>query len=413
MPSAPAVEDGRIRARALSRVFEIRLVKARSLKETLLRRPLPPKREIWALRDLDLDVEPGETFGIVGQNGSGKSTLLKLLAGVFEPSSGALDVGGRVGSLIEVGAGFHPEFTGIENVYLNAAIHGISRAHVDAHIHEIIAFAELEDFADVPVKTYSTGMFMRLGFSVAMHIQPDVLLVDEVLAVGDEDFQQKCFGQIWEFKRRGGTLVFVSHDPRQVEFLCDRAILLEQGRVIERGSANEVLSAYHRRLAARRPVVSVERVLGSSTESCRIHQVRAVAGDDTVRDRFMEGEPFALEAWLGSDTGVARAQVAFTVRVLDGRLLAAETAPDVSLPAGQVRPVRLTLPNPPMRNGTFFVDVSVLTHDGDRELARAERALEFTVFGEEASSGGPVRLGGTWELTEPAQDEQPAKVANP
>src|SRR6266567_4919934 len=227
------IEKGRIRARDVSRVFTLNVVKERSLKETILLRKLPPKRKLWALRDVSLDIEPGETFGIVGQNGSGKSTLLKLIAGVFGPSSGTVEVGGRVGSLIEIGAGFHPEFTGVENVYLSAAIHGLSRSHVDEHLEEIIEFAELEDFADVAVKTYSTGMYMRLGFSVAMHVQPDILLLDEVLAVGDEPFQQKCFGRLGDFKREGGTIVFVSHDAGSVERLCDRAILLEQGHVVE------------------------------------------------------------------------------------------------------------------------------------------------------------------------------------
>jgi len=160
------IEKGRIRARNVNRVFTLNVVKERSLKETILHRKLPPKRELWALRDVGVDIEPGETFGIVGQNGSGKSTLLKLIAGVFGPSSGSIEVGGRVGSLIEIGAGFHPEFTGTENVYLSAAIHGLSRSYVDEHLEEIIEFAELEDFADVAVKTYSTGMYMRLGFSV-------------------------------------------------------------------------------------------------------------------------------------------------------------------------------------------------------------------------------------------------------
>jgi ABC-type polysaccharide/polyol phosphate transport system ATPase subunit len=411
--TAPAVENGRIRAQEVSRLFEIQLVKARSLKETLIRRKLPSKRQIWALRDVSLDVAPGETFGVVGQNGSGKSTLLKLLGGVFSPTSGSLGVGGRVGSLIEVGAGFHPEFTGIENVYLNAAIHGISRAYVHEHLDEIIAFAELEDFADFPVKTYSSGMFMRLGFSVAMHIEPDVLLVDEVLAVGDEDFQQKCFGKIWEFKRRGGTLVFVSHDPRQVEFLCDRAILLADGRVVAEGSPGQVLSTYHRRLADRRPRVSAERILGASSESCRIHEVRAVAGNQAVRDRFMEGEPFLLEAWLGSDTGVAGAQLQFTFRTDDGRLLAAQTASGIHLRAGDLQAVRLHLQDAPLRDGRFLIDVRVTSHDSDRELAVAERALELTVFSDEQTSEGPIGLGATWELPEPTDLEIPANVVNP
>ena len=178
---------------------------------------------------------PGESFGIVGQNGSGKSTLLKLIAGIYPPSEGEMQIEGRIGSLLEVGAGFHPDFSGIENVYLNAAVFGIKRDYIDEHLDEIIAFAELEEFADQAVKTYSSGMYLRLGFSVAMHIQPDILLLDEVLAVGDEAFQQKCQGRIWDFKRAGGTIVFVSHDPTSVERLCDRAMLLEKGRVVECG----------------------------------------------------------------------------------------------------------------------------------------------------------------------------------
>ena len=237
MSSDVAVQAGEIRARGLGRVFKIRLSQSRSLKETILRRELPRTRELWALRDVDLDIHRGETFGIVGRNGSGKSTLLKLIAGIFSPSTGKLEVEGRVGSMIEIGAGFHPEFTGVENVYLNAAIYGLKRSYVDEHLDEIVDFAELEQFKDVPVRTYSSGMYMRLGFSVAMHIQPDILLLDEVLAVGDEAFQQKCFGRLADFRRAGGTIVFVSHDPRAVERLCDRALLLDGGHVLEEGPA--------------------------------------------------------------------------------------------------------------------------------------------------------------------------------
>src|SRR5947209_2557920 len=280
----PTIEKGRIRARGVSRVFTLNVVKERSLKETILRRELPPKRELWALRDLGLDIEPGETFGIVGQNGSGKSTLLKLIAGVFAPSSGTVEVGGRVGSLIEIGAGFHPEFTGTENVYLSAAIHGLSRSYVDEHLDEIIEFAELEDFADVAVKTYSTGMYMRLGFSVAMNVQPDVLLLDEVLAVGDEAFQHKCFGKIWDYKRAGGTIVFVSHDPTTVSRVCDRALMLDRGRVVESGPAEEVVRLYHRRLVTD-ATETLARRNGEPTGRCRVHEVRAAAGDGAARER--------------------------------------------------------------------------------------------------------------------------------
>jgi ABC-type polysaccharide/polyol phosphate transport system ATPase subunit len=244
------VERGAVHARSLGRRFILRSADTRSLKEVILHRRLPQKHELWALRAVDLDIAPGESVGLVGANGSGKSTLLKLVAGIFRPSEGKLAVGGRVGSLLELGAGFHPDFSGVENAYLNGALYGLKRAYIDKHLDEIIAFAELEDFAHAPVKTYSSGMYARLGFSVAVHIQPDVLLLDEVLAVGDEAFQQKCHAKIWEFKRAGGTIVFVSHDSTAVERLCERSLLLDKGRVGAEGATTEVLAEYHRRLEA-------------------------------------------------------------------------------------------------------------------------------------------------------------------
>jgi ABC-2 type transport system ATP-binding protein len=397
MNAEAPVQAGEIRARGLGRLFKIRLSQSRSLKETILRRELPRTRELWALRDVDLEIHRGETFGIVGQNGSGKSTLLKLMAGIFAPSTGRLEVAGRVGSLIEIGAGFHPEFTGVENVYLNAAIYGLKRSYVDEHLDEIIGFAELEQFKDVPVRTYSSGMYMRLGFSVAMHIQPDVLLLDEVLAVGDEAFQQKCFGRIGDFKRAGGTIVFVSHDPSAVERLCDRAIMLEHGRVLEEGPADEVVRAYHRRLVSA-PAEAAARQDGTSAGPCRVHEVRAMAGDGTSRDRFTEGEPMALEVWLYSENGVDDATVTVGIRDTDGRPVGSQTLEGVLLRSERLERLRLNFPGLPMREGRFFVDVGVTTRDRDAELALAERALELSVFGSDATGSGPIRLGGTWEL---------------
>ena len=375
----------------------IRLTHNRSLKEAILRQDRPKTRELWALRDVDLEVRPGEAFGIVGPNGSGKSTLLKLLAGIFAPSTGELQVGGRIGSLIEIGAGFHPEFTGVENVYLNAAIYGLKRSYVDEHLEEIIHFAELEAFADVPVRTYSSGMYMRLGFSVAMHVQPDVLLLDEVLAVGDEAFQQKCYAKIWEFKRAGGTIVFVSHDQAAVERVCERAILLDHGRCVESGPAGEVVSAYHRRLVSA-STASVVRRDGDQTGPCRVHEVRAVAGDGVVRDRFTEGEPMALEVWLFADDGLEGGRVTVGLRDSDGRALGSQSVEGVRLRPGELERLRLHFPGLPLREGRFFVDVVIGTEDGDAELAFAERALELSVFSSDSTGGGAIRLGGTWEL---------------
>jgi ABC-type polysaccharide/polyol phosphate transport system ATPase subunit len=392
-----SVGPGEIRGRGISRVFKIRLSQGRSLKEAIIRRNLPRTRELWALRDVDVDVQRGEAFGIVGRNGSGKSTLLKLIAGIFAPSAGRLEVGGRVGSLIEIGAGFHPEFTGVENVYLNAAIYGLKRSYVDEHLDEIIDFAELEAFKDVPVRTYSSGMYTRLGFSVAMHVKPDVLLLDEVLAVGDEAFQQKCFGRIWDFKRAGGTIVFVSHNPSAVEQLCDRAIMLEHGRVVEAGAAADVVSAYHRRLVSDGSE-GRGRQDGRGGGLCRVHEVRAVGGDGLGRDRFTEGEPMALEVWLYSEQGVDGANVTVGIRDAGERPIGSQTLEDVLLRPGRLERLRLNFPGLPMREGRFFVDVGVTSRDRDAELALAERALELTVFGQDAAGSGPIRLGGTWEL---------------
>jgi ABC-type polysaccharide/polyol phosphate transport system ATPase subunit len=396
MRTETSVAAGEIRGRGLGRIFKIRLSQSRSLKETILRRELPRTRELWALRDVDLAIHRGETFGIVGPNGSGKSTLLKLIAGIFAPSTGELEVGGRVGSLIEIGAGFHPEFTGVENVYLNAAIYGLKRSYVDEHLDEIVDFAELEAFKDVPVRTYSSGMYMRLGFSVAMHIQPDVLLLDEVLAVGDEAFQQKCFGRIADFKRAGGTIVFVSHDPSAVERICDRAMMLEHGRVLEEGPSGDVVRAYHRRLVS--DATPGRRAQGSREGACRVHEVRAIGADGSVRDRLTEGEPMALEVWLYSEEGVERAIVTVGIRDAEGRPVGSQTVEGVLLRAGQLERLRLNLPGLPMREGRFFVDVGVSTEDRDAELALAERALELSVFSSDGSGSGPIRLGGTWEL---------------
>ena len=397
MRADASVQAGEIRARGLGRVFKIRLSQSRSLKEVILHRELPRTRELWALRDVDLDIARGETFGIVGHNGSGKSTLLKLIAGIFAPSTGELEVAGRVGSLIEIGAGFHPEFTGVENVYLNAAIYGLKRSYVDEHLDEIIEFAELEQFKDVPVRTYSSGMYMRLGFSVAMHIKPDVLLLDEILAVGDEAFQQKCFGRIADFKRSGGTIVFVSHDPSAVERLCDRAIMLERGRVLEEGAASDVVRAYHRRLVSE-SADAAARQNGASAGHVRVHEVRAVGGDGIPRDRFTEGEPMALEVWLYSDDGVEGGSVTVGIRDADERPVGSQTLEDVRLGPARLERLRLNFPGLPMREGRFFVDVGMTTADRDSELARADRALELTVFGSDAAGSGPIRLGGTWEL---------------
>jgi lipopolysaccharide transport system ATP-binding protein len=202
--------------------------------------------ELWALRDVSFDVQHGQVLGIIGRNGAGKSTLLKILSRITEPTSGQAELAGRVGSLLEVGTGFHPELTGRENIYLSGAILGMPRADIRQRFDEIVAFAEVKRFLDTPVKRYSSGMYTRLAFSVAAHLDPDILVVDEVLAVGDAAFQRKCLGKMGDAAREGRTILFVSHNMAAVQSLCDRALWLRDGRVVEQGAADVVVSRYLR-----------------------------------------------------------------------------------------------------------------------------------------------------------------------
>jgi len=225
-----------------------------TLKSALLGRSLgaalAPSEVVVALSDVSFTVARGETFGVVGPNGSGKSTLLKLVAGLFKPTSGQLTVDGKVSALIELGAGFHPEISGRENVVINGVMLGLTRKEIERKLPEIVAFSGLEDFIDEPVKTYSSGMYVRLGFAVAVHVDPDILVVDEVLAVGDEAFAHRCLDTIAEFSRRGKTIFFVSHSLVLVEELCDRVLYLEHGRVKGLGDPREMLAAYRLDVAA-------------------------------------------------------------------------------------------------------------------------------------------------------------------
>lgn len=200
---------------------------------------------IKALDDASFHVSTSEALGIIGNNGAGKSTILKLIAKITTPDSGTVNVKGKIGALIELGAGLHPELTGRENIFLYGAILGMKRSEVEHRFDDIVSFAELRDFLDMPIKRYSSGMYARLGFSVAVNMNPDILLIDEVLAVGDEDFQKKCFAKMKQIKKTGATIVFVSHNLDWVKLICDRAILLQHGRILSDDSPSKVISAYH------------------------------------------------------------------------------------------------------------------------------------------------------------------------
>lgn len=258
------MNDIAIRVEGLSKKFHIgrRQEKHKTLRDTLADAFVSPLRRagkllkgeatgaaeldetIWALKDVSFEIKRGEAVGIIGRNGSGKSTLLKILSRITEPTKGFAEIHGRVGSLLEVGTGFHQELTGRENIYLNGAILGMKRAEIDRNFDEIVAFSEVEKFIDTPVKHYSSGMYLRLAFAVAAHLEPEILLVDEVLAVGDAEFQKKCLGKMQDVAKEGRTVLFVSHNLAAVRNLCSRGILLQNGTVLEDADASKTIDTY-------------------------------------------------------------------------------------------------------------------------------------------------------------------------
>jgi lipopolysaccharide transport system ATP-binding protein len=251
---------------------------------------------IWAIKDLSLEVRSGEVVGIIGRNGAGKSTLLKILSRITEPTEGFVEIHGRVGSLLEVGSGFHPELTGRENIYLNCAILGMHRAEIARKFDEIVSFAELEKFIETPVKFYSSGMYMRLAFAVAAHLEPEILVVDEVLAVGDMSFQKKCLNKMQDVGRRGRTVLFVSHDLSAVTRLCGRAVLLDGGQVVRDGTAHQVASTYlnfgRGTMAARE---WVDPVSAPGNEVARMRAVRVRGADGCVTESIDIRRPVRVE----------------------------------------------------------------------------------------------------------------------
>ncbi|MDB5083787.1 MAG: transporter related protein [Bacilli bacterium] len=238
------MDTGSIDIQNLSKRFRVHQERNFTLKERLIYWKRAKWTDFWALKDIHLAVAPGESIGLVGRNGSGKSTLLKVISGILFPDQGTVNVHGKVSSLLELGAGFHPEFSGRENIFVNGTIMGLSRRDIKERIDQIIEFSELGRFIDEPVRSYSSGMYMRLGFSVAINIDPDILLVDEVLAVGDARFQEKCIQKFYELKALGKTIVFVSHDAGAVAKICDRCVWLQNGHIVLDSGAAEVLETY-------------------------------------------------------------------------------------------------------------------------------------------------------------------------
>ena len=428
--SASSLRPGEIRVADLWRRYRLTRERNATLKETVLRRRRVTGEDFWALRGVSFDVSPGTGLGVIGVNGSGKTTLLKVIAGVLGPSHGTVDVGGSMASLLDLGSGFSPEFTGSENIYLNAALLGIPNKAVDRRLDEIVDFSGLGSFIDQPVRTYSTGMMLRLAFSVAVTVEAEILLLDEVLAVGDEAFQKKCLGKMFERRASDTTIVFVSHDTSAVQLICDQVILLEQGRVVADGKASEVVARYHESLseAVPTPAQTIEipapdapadAPLGALPETrswgsgrVRIESVRLRNERGEVTTSFLGSTQLRVEVdYAFDDPGADEPDFAVSVSQLDGDLLFAahsafeDAEMEVFRPRGTVV---LVVPELPLLQGRFVFSASVSSKHGSEVYHSLERWLEFSVFAP-TRGDGPVALRHRWELS-PAADPAVATV---
>jgi len=355
-----------IQIRDVSKKFTVR--KDNSLKERLVtfgRSGRRHKEEFWALRDVTIEIEAGKTIGLIGHNGSGKSTLLKVIGGIVDPSSGAVAHRGRVAALLELGAGFHPDLTGRENVFLNASILGLSQAETEERFDDIVKFSGIGQFIDTQVKFYSSGMYVRLAFAVAVHTDPDILLVDEVLAVGDEAFQRKCLDKIREFQRDGRTIVLVTHNLGQVMELCDRAVLLNRGSVVFDGDPHRAVGEFRTILEDRR--VEEEKESGEQTTTGP-RAVSAVARPSgrSEHDALDIGDELIVEVEVDTDTPVQDWQIGVQIDNMQGLAVYGTSMERLGIrttPLEGRRRVVFSLKDVRFGEGRYFVNVSILSRD--------------------------------------------------
>ena len=394
--SDASLRPGEIVLRDATRSFSIRADQARTFKGLLLgvRAQGPPP--VPALRGVSLHIEPGETVGMVGRNGAGKTSTLRVLAGIVPLQSGEASSAGRMVSLLELGSGFSRDFSGRENIYLQGALYGFTKPQIDGRIERIIAFSELGDFIEVPVKTYSSGMFLRLGFSIAAFLDADVLLIDEILAVGDEAFQRKCLRRISEQIAGGTTVVLVSHDARAIERVCERVVVLDAGRVVFDGPTAEGLLHYHR-------LMGTEHGGGESIRSGGARDI--VVADVELRDGagragtvFHTGSPMHIAVVLRTRTAVPRPELALEINAADGSRVYSTTTEIQAAPQTTTRLV-FEVPSLALLGGDYDVSLAA----GDRGVdAAIDRTVRFSVAAEPGAEG-IVDLRGSWRTLEPAR----------
>jgi lipopolysaccharide transport system ATP-binding protein len=382
-----------------------------SIKERLVRGRARKPEDFWAVRDVTLQIPKGSVYGLIGHNGSGKSTLLKMIGGIYRPTEGSITTDGRVAALIELGAGFHPDMTGRENINLNGSILGLPRKDIQAVTEEIIEFSGLGDFINDPVKHYSSGMYVRLGFSVAVHMKPDVLVVDEVLAVGDEEFQRKCFDHLYALRRSGRTIIVVSHGLGQLEALCDEIAWLEHGEVQVAGPPTETIAAYLKRVnsdeAARNPQIEAVRDdegdPRAGDQSIRVRSARIIDLEGNAIGHAETGTTFQISLAITAREPVLGPNVRIALQHESGPLVTMVSNHRVETDFGIVegdRTITVALTGNPLLPGRYRVHVDVFDFSGSKLLDSWNDAVEFPVRSQTGEIGqGFVQLPVEFRLT--------------
>jgi ABC-type polysaccharide/polyol phosphate transport system ATPase subunit len=372
--------------------------KHQSFKERLVHAGRATYEDFWALRNVNFEVLEGETVGILGRNGSGKSTLLKCISGILQPTEGHVLVRGQLAALLELGAGFQTELSGRDNIYLNASLLGLSSREVDKRYDEIVAFAELESFIDTQVKFYSSGMYVRLGFAVAVNVDPDVLVVDEVLAVGDENFQRKCLKRIREFQDEGRTILFVTHAPDLVRQVCDRCVVLSNGRVVGMGTPGEAIRLYREHLLEEGPTTDVPAATAATPQGFMLaHGERPihitgtdVTYPDAVRQHLLPGEPLGIKIRYDASEPVADVVGSIAIYDLEGKLVFGtdteimERDIDVASGPGQLD---FRFGAVPLLDGTYMVNVGLRSRNGGVVYDWREQGARFEVLNPGRTTG--------------------------
>ena len=338
----------------------------------------PAHEEFWALKDISFDIQQGDRVGIIGRNGAGKSTLLKILSRITEPTTGKVSIKGRVASLLEVGTGFHPELTGRENIFLNGAILGMSKAEIKSKFDEIVAFAEVERFLDTPVKRYSSGMYVRLAFAVAAHLEPEILIVDEVLAVGDAQFQKKCLGKMEEVGKEGRTVLFVSHNMAMISNLCQKGIMLESGKISTQGEVSKVIQQYYKNSNKKNEISN--RRIGS--EAVELVDAELISLGSTLETTIHDAITIRMRYKIKKKTD-ARCVPNFHFFAPDGSYIFVSSADGVSKMSPGIYQADCKIPGRLLNEGSYFVGVAITSYfdSGSFEVDFFERnALTFNVI---------------------------------